>query len=469
MGFSQHNITTRYTQVLADYICSAQYEDFPPEVIERAKMIITQVLGVSLAAADMEETAKVIQLAKLCNTGGSGEATAWVDGSRMSMENAVLISGAVADMLDWEDCSWTGHPSCAIVPVAWTVCEALGLTGKDLITAVIVGYEVYQRIAMALQPTMEERVKNGWGLTSWQIFGAIVPAVKLMGLDALSVNKALSMGTTCSVIPTCFHEFTKSDVYHFEHGFRNHTGITLARAAKLGVENLEDGIDDPGAFGSHFTKEEKTEWYTKELGSRYLIMDTLLKHWPANMWCQSSTEIGYDLVTRNNIAPEDIEEIIIKPGTFRRMDISDGFSSITRAQFSIPFVMAAMICNREPGAHWYTQENMNDPKVIDLAKRVRGSDEPEDSPSGGFKMFVEGSYPDKTVIIKTKDGKSVEGSMRCHPGHPDNMMTRQQFAERFRVQASPVLSEEKREQAIQALFELENCSDVASLSWMLHR
>ena len=470
MGFSQHKLTTNYTKVLSAYIKNIRYEDLPPEVVERAKIIITQVIGVSLAAKNMEETQKAIELAKDCNGGSRGEATGWVDGSMLSLENACMLNGALADMLDWEDCSCTGHPSCGIIPVAWSVAESLHLSGKDLITAVVVGYEVYQRIAMAVQPSLDERTRRGWGLTSWQIFGSLVPAVKLMGHDELQINKALSMATTCTPIPTNLHEYTKSDVYHFEHGFRNKTAITLARCAKLGVENLEDGIDDFDAFGNLMTADRHDPpWYTRQLGERYMIMETLLKHWPANMWVQTPLEIVYNIAQENNLSPDDIEEIIVKPGTHRRMDdVGDGFSSITHAQFNIPFVVAAMLYDRTPSSAWYTPENMKDPKVIALAKRVKASDDPIDSPINGFELFQKGDYPWKTMIVVTKDGRQFSDSMKYHPGHPANMMDRAEIASRFRIQAAPALTPETTEKAIAALMDLENCADISTLEWMLH-
>ena len=470
MGFSQHKLTTNYTQILSEYIKNIKYEDLPAEVVERTKIITAQVIGVSLAAENMAETQKAIALAKACNTGAQGEATAWVDGGKLSLENACMLNGALADMLDWEDCSCTGHPSCGVVPVAWGVAESLKCSGKDLITAIVAGYEVYQRIAMAVQPSLDERTRRGWGLTSWQLFGSLVPAVKLMGHDALQINKALSMCTTCVPIPTNLHEYTKSDVYHFEHGFRNKTAITLARCAQLGVENLEDGLDDFDAFGNLMTADRHDpSWYTRQLGERYMIMETLLKHWPANMWVQTPVEIVYNIVTANHLSADDIEEIIVKPGTHRRMDdVGEGFTSITHAQFNIPFVVAAMICNRTPGSDWYTPENMKDPRVIALAKRVKASDDPIDSPINGFELFQKGDYPWKTMIVRTKDGREFSESMKYHPGHPANMMDRAEIASRFRIQSAPTLSPETAEKAIAALMDLENCPDISTLSWMLH-
>ena len=82
----------------------------------------------------------------------------------------------------------------------------------------------------------------------------------------------------------------------------------------------------------------------------------------------------------------------------------------------------------------------------------------------GFAAFRNGSYPMKTITITLKDGRVFTGQMDCHPGHPANMMTREQFVERFRVQASPVLSGEKLEKAIDTLLNIEKVDDIASLS-----
>ena len=85
-----------------------------------------------------------------------------------------------------------------------------------------------------------------------------------------------------------------------------------------------------------------------------------------------------------------------------------------------------------------------------------------------FKMFREETgFPMKTVTVKLKDGRTFVKKMDCHPGHPDNMMTREQFADRFRIQAAPVLQGEALEKALDVLCNIENVEDIASLSGLL--
>ncbi len=274
MGFSQHKLTTTYTQELAAYLAGLRYEDIPEPVLRRAKAAVIHTLGNALAARVLPQSRTALSLAELCEGGRDGDAVSWADGRPLSLENACLLNTFLADLpLTPEDCSCTGHPAAGIVSVAWGVAHSLGLSGKELLTAVVAGYEIYLRVAGAVAPTTGDVEQRGLGITSWQLFAAMVPALKLMGHDALQINKGLSMVTTCVPIPASFHITCGSDVYHFEHAFRSKTAVTLARCAKLGVENLEDGLDDFNAFGTLMTSAHDPARYTRGLGAEYLMSE----------------------------------------------------------------------------------------------------------------------------------------------------------------------------------------------------
>ena len=270
MGFSQHKLTTTYTQELSAYITGLRYEDIPDSVLRRAKAAVIHTLGNALSSRDLPQSRTVLSLAEMCNGGQQGNAVSWADGNCLSLENACMLNTFLADLpLAPEDCSCTGHPAAGIVSAAWGAAHSLGLSGKDLLTAVVAGYEVYLRIAAAVKPTEEDVANRGKGITSWQLFAALVPTLKLLDLDELQVNKGLSMGTTCVPIPASFYLTCGSDVYHTEHALRSQTAVTLARCARLGVENLEDGLDDFNAFGTLMTSAHNPALYTRELGARY--------------------------------------------------------------------------------------------------------------------------------------------------------------------------------------------------------
>ena len=107
---------TTYTQELSEYTVNLKYEDIPAEVIERAKMIMLQTIGVALAAKDTDISAKIRKIALAGNGGEGGNTTVWGTGEKMTAVNTALALGTLADALDWEDCSVTGHPSCGVIP-----------------------------------------------------------------------------------------------------------------------------------------------------------------------------------------------------------------------------------------------------------------------------------------------------------------------------------------------------------------
>ena len=466
------NMKTEYTKTLSDYVANLTYEDIPEEVRERAKMIALQTIGVSLGSkgTHTEQTAQKLGLA--LNGGESSAegntATCWITGTKLSTANAALVNGTMADILDREDCSWTGHPSASIIPVSWAVAEAKKKSGKDFVTAIVAAYEAYQRIAMAVQPPEGWDAFKGWGLTSWQLFGGIVSAAKLMGLTSEQINQAYGVGAQCSPIPSVVAHATMSDLYHIEHGIRTHDGVMGAQMVEFGIDNNLNCFDDQYAYTFHLTSDPKPEWFTKDLGSRWLTMETLMKHWPANMWLQTPLELCYNLVTKHNLKPEDIEEIILDPATVGRMMFRpDGYESMMLAQFSIPYAIAAMICNPSPSREWYSAENLTNPKVLELAGKVHGSDAKPNELLDSLPIFRAGSFPEKTLIIKTKDGREYRETMQYQLGHPRNMMSREQFVERFRIQAAPAIQGEKMERAIDAICNIERYDDISPLSTLL--
>ncbi|MBR6349621.1 MAG: MmgE/PrpD family protein [Lachnospiraceae bacterium] len=476
---------TTYTQDLSEYSENLKFDDLPEEVVERAKRIMVHCIGAAIASVGTEVHKKAFDAAVKANGGEGGPVTVWGTGTKLSAVNAGFLMGVMADALDWEDCSWTGHPSAGAVPDAWTAAEEKHRSGKEMLTAIVDAYEIYHRIAMSVQPNLERRQKNGWGLTSWQIFASLIPYAKLYGFDARKTNQAISMACECAPVPSDFHQLTMSDHYHYEHGYRNRDGAIIAKSVEAGINNCRDALDEPRCYlgtmcgdsaknGSSLRteledkKEYDITWLTRDLGKRYFIMDTLLKHWPANMWVQTPLELLDILQKKYGFGPDDIESIVLDPPVKRRMWASpDGFESITHAQFSIPYVLSRRLLDPVPGAYWYTKDKMKDAKAAELSLKVKGGPSPEESPYDGFTLFQQGSYPMRTLTVTTKDGHTYTESMDCHPGHPANMMSREELSDRFRLQAKGILPDEKIEKALDALWNIEKAEDIAAVSDLL--
>ncbi|MCC2879611.1 MmgE/PrpD family protein [Lachnoclostridium pacaense] len=459
MGFNVHEITTDMTKQLCHFIKTLKYEDIPPAVIEQAKMMVMQTCGVSLCSAQLKQVRDAMEIYKEMSPGEEGCATLWADGKKVSWEAAAFTAGTMGDALDWEDCSVTGHPSAGVIPAAVIASEVLHRSGKELLTAVVAGYEVYQRVALAGRSS----------IASYNIFGILPVLMKLLDLPEEKMNQAFGVGTACAIIPANVHEITMSDSLNYLYGYRMENCVTMIKTALNGIENMEDAFDDPTAYLAHCGYQEP-EWLTKELGTHWMMMDMLLvKHWPANVFVQTYAELASRLVTRYCFNPDEVDEIIIRPSVaFRHWYSETGYESLTQAQFSIPYVTACAMYHPEPGALWYQPETMKDARIIALMNKVKADGFVKMSGMKFIKDLIDGKHPEKFMIVRLKDGTEYTESAFTHPGHPRYMLTRDEFKERFRLETKNILSKEKTEGAIECICHLEECPDASVLPGFFH-
>lgn len=464
MGFSKNKITTDYTKQLCKFIKETEFEQLPPAVVERAKMHVMQTIGVCLCSTELQLYKNAATIAKELS-GGSGEgvATLWGDGAKVSWEAAGFAAGAMGDLLDWEDCSVTGHPSAGVIPTAVITSQVFKKSGKELLTAAVLGYEVYQRIALA----------GRTNIVSYNIFGVLTVIMKLLGFTEEQMNRCFGIGTACSIIPVNVHETTMSDSLKYLYGYKLENAITMAKSALLGIEGMQNAFDDPTAYFKHVHGANQ-EWLTKELGEKFMLMDILIKHWPANMFVQTYAELAYRVVTNNNINPDNIKEIVLRPSVQFRHYYSDvGYKSMTQAQFSIPYCVACVMYNREPGAIWYKPETMTDPKILTLMKKIVADGFVDMTFPGRkvsihlIKNLIEGHHPEKNIIVTMKDGSVFTESLFTHPGHPSYMLTRDEFKARFRLETKNIMPLEKAEEIINIIQNLEKYEDASVLGELL--
>ena len=439
----------------------------PPEVVERAKLMTLHTLSVSLAAKNDELAQNCVKIASEINGGTGGTATVWTTGEKLSPSSAVFANGTISDILDWEDCSWTGHPSASAIPVSMAMAEDQHASGKEYLAALVACFEVCMRVSMAVQPAPDFDHSQGWAISNWNIFAAATAAAKLMGLDAAKIDKAFGLSCHFAEMASNMQQATMSNAYHYQWGHVSQSGLEAALCAKHGIANMQGCFDIPYGYCEQLTTAVDRTWLDRDM-DQFTIMDILIKHWPANMWVQTPVELVANMTKAHGIKPEDIEEIVVNPPTQYRMHCpEDGFSSLMEAQFSMPFVVASYLLDPTPNPRWFTPDKFRDPKVMELAKRVKAGKDPEDTLTHSFNVFQSGSHPEKTVTITTKDGKVYQESMRYHKGHPKNMLTREEFVELFRMNAGQYYSTETVEKLIDFVLKLEDVEDMASFGDLL--
>lgn len=460
-----------HTGRLADYAHALRFADLPAEVVEQAKLLTLHVVGVALAGRQTPQGVDAIGLARGMG-GESAEATIWGERGRVSASQAAFANGTLADVLDWEDCSWTGHPSAGAIPAAFAAAERAGASGREYLTAIVAGYEVYQRVAMAVQPSHETYLKFGWGLTSWQILAAAVPAARLLLETPQQMRQAIGIAAIMTPIVNRKVSLDRSDMYHYQHGLTSRDGIVAADIARSGITGLEDVLDGDHGYWVTLSDQCDWDWMTRGLGEQFLVLQTLFKRWPVNMWVQQFLDMADDIRRSERFAIDDIESIVVSPdfsktaGASRMVKRPDGYLSTTDAQFSIPFCIARYLLDPTPSADWFAPASLRDPATLALATRVDATGE-KTSPLDSFALFQQGDYVRAAIRIVLRDGRTIERQLHYPKGHPRNRMSRQELSDIFRIAARKSFDAQRIEQIIAAVLHLDEAQSLRELAGLL--
>src|SRR5580693_8970321 len=176
----------------AGFVAGLQYEDLPPEVVDRAKGVTLQALSSTLIARDMPASRRALALMQEEEAGGGGAATVLCHGNRLTKAGAAFVN---SEMIlaggEWDTFRMLTHPGTAILPAALVAAEITGASGKEFLTAVAAGYEVMERMAADFIPTVMARGFHAGPV--FGIFGAAVAAAKIMRLAEDQVNNAIGL------------------------------------------------------------------------------------------------------------------------------------------------------------------------------------------------------------------------------------------------------------------------------------
>ena len=176
----------------AAFVAKLTYEDLPPEVVDRAKGVTLQALSSALVAHDIPASRQALTLMQEEEMGGGGAATVLCTGSRLTKAGAAFVNAeTIFAGGKWDTFRMLTHPGIAILPAALVAAEIAGAAGREFLTAVAAAYEVMERMAAEFIPTVMSRGFHAGPV--FGIFGAVVAAAKLGGLDEAQIHSAIAV------------------------------------------------------------------------------------------------------------------------------------------------------------------------------------------------------------------------------------------------------------------------------------
>ena len=457
---------TWVTRELAEYASGIRFEDYPAEVIERAKTLILDNIGCMLGGSRNKLGRTLLDPVR--NMGGMPEATIVGGGARVPATQAAFINGTTANALDYDDTlTGIGHPGASLIPSALAVGEWVRASGRQILNAVLVGYDVGDRIGMAIQPT-QERHQQVWGVGTWHTMAAVAAAAKVLQLSLEKTLHAYGIAGATAPLPNTQKwgwEIEERPVHWVKEptGWPAWTGTMAAVLAQNGFVGNRHILDGDNGFWI-MAGSDRCNWemMTEGLGTRFDVMDHIsIKPYPCCRWHHSALDCLVSLKNAHDIKPDEIQEVTIfalewlkRQEIYRPIDIVD-------AEFSIPYTAAMVLLGLRAGPSWYKPENLDNPLVQDLSDKVRVLVDPELD-----RGYYEKGQMSAGARIVTNWGE-FEVYQEVPRGDPRNPLTLEEVEAKFVDQARLVLSENQVEEVIKLIGHMEDLDEITELMAVL--
>lgn len=374
----EHRSAGAPTRDLATWVSALKYDDLPQRTREVARIALLDTLGAGLYGFNTPWTQKLLSWVQ---RGGQGnEARTWNAGTvTLRSADAALVNGVAVHAFELDDYHNAKlHCGAAVIPAALAVAERLDSNGRDLLTAIVAGYEVMIRSSLALNPSAARL--RGWHLTGVVgPFGAAAACAVLLKLNAEETAWALGLAGTQGAGLWAFNaDGSMSKRLH--PGKAAHSGVLAAELAQLGFSGPTSIYEfEDGGVLKAFSDHADAALLTLDLGRVYHIDNNSIKPY----CCCGSTHAYIDaaLALRKKLgAPWDTSRKV-RVGTCKVVDVQCGFDyvpgSVLNAQMSLRYAVAVALLEGAALPAQFTDDKLCDPLIIAVAAAIELVADPE--------------------------------------------------------------------------------------------
>jgi len=452
---------TSPTAALARYALALSLDEVPAPVIQKMKWLILDHLGCAVGGS---LTPLATAASEVASADGGSAATVVGTQLRAAPGPAAFANATAANALDYDDTGATGHPGATVVPAALALSEVRDRSGADFLAAVLAGYEVWSRIAGAIQPSWERRVRvYGNGVT--QTFGAAVAGARLLGLSAEDTLCALGLAGAFAPLP---HDgkigweegrisWVKDNVAWPAEG-----GVRAALLAERGFRATREILDgERGLWVMAGSDRCDFDRMVRGLGTDWDVLGVSLKPYPCCRWIHSTLDAVREVVAEHGIQPRDVCRVTVRSiEAFHAWFHSPRPATMVDAEFSVPHAVAMVLLDR-PRATWWHGINRTDLAVLALMDRVELETDP--AAQTAYATNRHSARIPATVRIETGRREVERARLHAHGG-PDDPMTWSEIEGKYRELAEPVLGPAGAARVLELVDKLETLDSVAALT-----
>ncbi|WP_404926346.1 MmgE/PrpD family protein [Mesorhizobium sp. ORM16] len=442
------------TRDVANTIASLTYDELPAHVRGKAKLLVLDHVGCMIAGSTTRGAHQMTPYLARIDSGGPS--TVFGTSLRFHPANAAHANALSASMLSLDDSYILfGHPGASIIPAALAVAEDVGSSGKELITAIVGGYEMSLRLGTAMRPS-EDRDRQVKGYATWQIFGACTAASLLYRFTATQIADAYGLTPMHAPLPFLrkFHSRPMSLLKN-NYGWANKGAITavdLVRAGFHGNRTIFDG--DDGFWAMAGSDRFEAGDMLDRWGERYFILETGFKPFGVCRWIHTAVDCLRALLSRHRLGRADIKGIHVETVSEFVRDFNGPWpQSTVEAAFHIPYALALELHDKS-SATGLREDDLADKDLQETASRISlatlaGADE---------KFYAKKLLPARVNVILW-NGETLCEEAEIPTGAPGGPAFGPVEVEaKFLTLTSPIIGEANAVRLKEALLELESLS-----------
>jgi 2-methylcitrate dehydratase len=395
--------------------------------------------------------------------GGVPEATL-LGGGRSSAPLAALANGTALRFLDANDYHFgrdPAHPS-GVLPVALACCERADLGGRELLAALVAGYEIHLRLAdHAGAPSLWRR---GFHHSTNLGFAAAACAARLLGLDAERAAHAMAIAGTHAVTLAQLQSGRIANIKASAEAYTAKTGLEAALLARHGVTGPMAILEGPSGWVRAVAGEAELAAIAAPFAAPWKLSGVCIKPYAAVATAMAPVQAALDLVRLDGVRADDIRAVTVKLPRFPLGTPSaapDRRFPATResADHSFWYCACIALLDSACGEAQFDMARLADPALL----RLLACTELEEDPALTANWPAAGG----AVAVRLADGRVLERRHAWPPGHPRNPLDQVGLEAKFHEYADPVLGRPRAAALAQAVWGLEGCASIRDLMAMV--
>ena len=438
-----------YLLEISRFICNTRFEDLPPAVVDRCKRLIADLFGI-VTAGNQSDELKALAANYLKDT---KPGPSWVIGTkhRAPARDAGFLNGVASTWHDFDEGSTIAysHPGSQTIPAAFAAAQALGISGRDLLLAIVMGYETCARVGMASKMRVSVHPHGTTGT-----IGSAVAIARMKSYGEARMRNVINVAATMAMSTNRQAMLDEATVRNMYSGHSALAGAMAVDLVQAGFTGQRDGIGF--TYGTVIADGFDPQRFVAGLGRDWLILQGYFKLHPTGRYSHAAIdalESALATLPGRTLDVDRIERIEVNAFQMAALLAGTNITTSFGAKFSIPFALATILVHGRSSVQCFDLDAVRNPRVQALVAKIDVREEPAYTKT----------YPDRQicdVVIHVRDGNAIRGRCEVMKGEPGNPHSAADVEKKYFDLMAPVWGPDRARGLYDAVLALENVADM---------